>query len=72
MLTVKYDPTRNPDKGQYYVELSMYAEIPDDMQNINRFGYWCDLQHLLYGIVEPINRILDTVADKGSDGSEPE
>jgi hypothetical protein len=42
------------------------------MQNINRFGYWCDLQHLLYGIVEPINRILDTVADKGSDGSEPE
>lgn len=51
MLSIRYDPRRKIEDGQYYVELLDFD--PTDDSIVNRFGYWCDLGHLKVAIISP-------------------
>ena len=59
MLNIKYDPTRDIEVGQYFVELAIFDPI--DENHIDRLGYWCDLGHLHVAIIQPIFEIINEI-----------
>ena len=46
MLIIKKDDSRNYAIGQYMVELVNHRDYYLKNEEINRFGYWCDKDHL--------------------------
>ena len=59
MLNIKFDPEREYEEGQYFVEL---VELdPTDKDHINRLGYWCDLAHLKVAVIQPVFKIINEI-----------
>lgn len=50
MLIIKTDFNRNPEDGQYFIELTKNRGI--DVVDCDRLGYWCDKAHLKRNILE--------------------
>ena len=46
MLNITHHPDRSIEEGQYYIELIDFADIPHNLNRVNRLGYWCDKPHL--------------------------
>jgi hypothetical protein len=46
MITIKYDATRDREKGQFFISLHAYREPSDPVEKWDRLGYWCDEPHL--------------------------
>lgn len=61
MLSIKFDESRPREKGQWYVELIDINQ--NDPAYSHRFGYWCDLPHLLTGIASPLLAELGKLVD---------
>jgi hypothetical protein len=65
MLIVKHFPERPVSKGQYLVMLDTYVDIEDERPGEinpwrNRFGYYCDKEHLMQMYLE-LKRVVEPI-----------
>ena len=56
MLTVDFDPDRPRGEGQYHVRLidAASGDYGNDARRQSQLGYWCDIGHLVSGILAPL------------------
>lgn len=56
MLTVDFDPDRPRGEGQYHVRLidAASGDFGNDARRQSQLGYWCDIGHLVGGILGPL------------------